>query len=216
MRPISGLQQAGSQSEDQPCFPLASRLSPSAPSPLKMIHVFSDRQNAMAKKCVSLCCVALCGFFLFPFFFLSGLPQQSGSRLCGSEKKEKNSLLRLIQGEIMGPIPPQQPNPVQGGQWGGRGHPPPTRTHAQIPSPPPNKVHRVQPGRRRHIKERFSGSIGSDYFQSVCCFRCVDSTNQTMVRIRSRVQPPPTDSTDCRQLVETESHFHVSVQKSPN
>lgn len=73
--------------------------------------------------------------------------------------------------------------------------PPPTSPHAQIPSPPPNKVHRVQPGRRRHIKERFSGSIGSDYFQWVCCFRCVDSTNQTMVRIRSRVQSPPSSPT---------------------
>lgn len=85
--------------------------------------------------------------------------------------------------------------------------PPPT--HAQIPSPPPNKVHRVQPGRRRHIKERFSGSIGSDYFQSVCCFRCVDSTNQTMVRIRSRVQPPPPQTR--LTVVSSSRRNHIST-----
>lgn len=118
---------------------------------------------------MSLCCVALrcVDFFLCSFFFLRGLPQQSGSRLCGSEKKEKNSLLRLIQGEIMGPIPPRQPNPVQGGRWGGRGHPTQHPHTPKSPPLPPTKFtgsNRVGAATKRNVFQDQSAAITSSGF----------------------------------------------------
>lgn len=159
--------------------------------------------------CVVLCCfvwILFLSFFPFSFWVASRSKVGHGS---AALKKGKSSLLRLIRGEIMGPIPPQQRSV-------GWTRSPPHVPHAlKSPPHPSNKVHRVQPGQRRHKKGRFSGSIGSDYFQSVCCFHCVNSTNQTMVRLRSRVQFP-TNLTDCRQFVEWKSHFHVSAQRNPN
>lgn len=192
MRPISGTSAGGQSIRTSLVSRWPAACRPPPPLLWKWITFFLIDKMRWRKMCVTvLCCVALCGFFPLFLFLFAWPPPAKWVTALRLWKKGKKLPPQADSGRNNGANPTPATQPSAGWSVGWTRSPHPTSPHAQIPSPPPNKVHRVQPGRRRHIKERFSGSIGSDYFQWVCCFRCVDSTNQTMVRIRSRVQSPP-------------------------
>lgn len=83
--------------------------------------------------CVVLRCV---DFFSVLFSFSSGLPQQSGSRLCGSEKKEKKLPPQADSGRNNGANPTPATQPSAGWSVGWTRSPPhiPTRPNP-LPSP---------------------------------------------------------------------------------